>query len=133
MNLYEKYLAKQQEIIDCIQKQEELESELNAIKREIYKAHIDRFKKKPIGKTTILDNGHEITYNRLEKIKPLVSLIQKDGLKSECFVEKVTPEKRTLAFSKTKYNKLSDNEKSKIDNYISKELSDPVLVVKPIE
>ena len=61
MNLYEQFIKKQNEIIQAIARREDLESELTDIKREIFKKHKERFKKKPVGKTTLNDEGFEIT------------------------------------------------------------------------
>lgn len=133
MNVYEKFIAKQNEIVDLINKQSNAQNELTEIKREIYKKHIERFKAKPLGKSTIKDAGYEIVYNRTEKISLLKSVIEKDEFQSSCIEEKVTPEKRSLSFSKSEYKKLSDDEQSRVNNYITKEMAAPTISVKVID
>lgn len=129
MNLYNQFIKKQNEIITLVNQQSKANEELTTIKREIFKAHKERFSKKPNGKTVIVDDGFEINYNRTEKVTILTNLIEQDNITSDCFVEKVTPEKRVLGFSKTEYKKLSDDEQAKLEKYISKELNTPTLTV----
>lgn len=130
MNIYDEFIKKQNEIITLVNSKEKAETELDAIKREIYKIHRDRLQKKPTGKTVINDSDYEIVYNRTEKVTLLTNMIIQDDAESSCFVEKITPEKRELKFSKTEYKKLSDNEQEKINKYISKELNKPTMMVK---
>lgn len=121
MNLYEKFIAKQNEIIDCINKKDDLEAELSQIKREIFKKHKSRFDKKPIGKTTLSDDGFDIVYERKEKITLLTELVKQDDFESDCIVEKVVPEKKTISFSKSEFKKLSDEKQEEVEKYIARE------------
>lgn len=130
MNLYEQFVNKQAEIMASIQKTDDLNSELTLIKRDIFKKHKERFKKKETGKTTVNDEGFEIVYNRTEKIGVLTELIKQDNYTADCFVIKTVPEKKTLNFSKTEYKKMSDEKQAEVNKYISKELNTPTISVK---
>lgn len=130
MNIYEQFIKKQNEIINIINQKEQLEFELTEIKKEIYKKHLDRFKKKPIGKTTINDDGFEIIYNRTEKVTVLTELVSQDNFSSDCIVKKIVPEKETISFSKTEFKKLSDSEQEKVEKYIVREMGKPTMSVK---
>lgn len=133
MNLYEQFLAKQNEIVDLINAKENKENELNAIKREIFKKHKERFAKKPTGKTTINDSGFEIVYNRTEKITLLTNEIERLKFSSPAIQEKVVPEKRELKFSKTEFKKLADDEQEKVEKFIARELNKPTMQIKPLD
>ena len=130
MNLYEKFVNKQNEIIKAIAKREDLEGELTLIKRDIFKKHKERFKKKETGKTVISDEGFEIVYNRTVKIGLLTELIKQDEYTADCFKLKTVPAKETLSFSKTEYKKMSDEKQAEVNKYISKELNTPTISVK---
>lgn len=133
MNLYEKFIKKQNEIIELISQQEKKQAELDQLKREIYKKHLDRFKKKPYGKTTINDDGFEIIYNRTEKITVLSNEIKRLKFESPAIQEKIVPEKRELKFSKTEFKKLSDEEQNKVEDFIAREGGKPTMQVKILE
>ena len=130
MNIYEQFIKKQNEIINIINQKEQLEFELTEIKKEIYKKHLERFKKKPIGKTAINDDGFEIIYNRTEKVTVLTELVSQDNFSSDCIVKKIVPEKETISFSKTEFKKLSDSEQEKVEKYIVREMGKPTMSVK---
>lgn len=129
MNLYEKFVNKQNEIMQTINKQDDLNAELTIIKRDIFKKHKERFKKKPVGKTTISDEGFEIVYNRTEKVTLLTELIKQDEFESDCIVEKTVPKKVSKSFSKTEFKKLSDEKQEEMENYLARELNTPTISV----
>lgn len=130
MNIYEQFIEKQNEIIGLISDQEKAEMELTEIKKELFKKHKERFKKKPVGKTTINDGGFEVAYNRTEKITLLTELVKQEGFESDCILSKVVPEKESISFSKTEFKKLSDDEQGKVEKYIARELNKPTMTVK---
>jgi len=133
MTLYEQFEKKQNEIFQLINQQEIAEEELNNIRRQIYVKHKERFEQKRSGKTSILDDGYEVTFERREKISVHGITVKREGFKSPCLVEKVTPEKREIKLSKTIYNKLSDCEREKVDKYLHKEQGKPMLRVRRVE
>ena len=130
MNIYERFIKKQNDIIQLINQQDKAEFELTEIKKEVYLKHKVRFAKKRTGKTTIVDEGFEIIYNRTEKVTLLTELIKQDDYKSDCIVLKTRPETKSLSFSKTEYKKLSDNEQEKVNKYLAVELNKPTMNVK---
>lgn len=129
MSLYKRFVLTQAKMCSLIDQQDVLNKELIEIKREIFVKHQERFSKKPVGKTIISDEGFDISYNRTEKITLLTNLIKQDEFSSSCITEKVTPEKRVPAFSKTEYKKMTDTEQEKIEKYLVRELNKPTLSV----
>ena len=127
MNVYERFIKKQNEIMALINLQEQKESELAEIKNEIYKIHLDKIKRKPFGKSTIKHDGFEITYNRTEKIKLLETVVKQRDFHHPCIKEKTTTK---LTLSKSDWNKLSDEEREKLQEFVIVEASKPTMSVK---
>ena len=133
MNLFEQFIKKQNEIAELTNQTINAQNELKDLKRQVWKKFKEKFKAKPIGKTVIKKDGFEIVYNCTQKISLLTNEIERDKVEFDCFIEKVTPEKRTLALDKKEFKKMDDEDQAKVKKYLMIENNEPTINVLMVE